>query len=554
MPGGASNWASQAEYETVTTAILEMGGYMQTHPTEGTTCCGREGLIEYLETHAPGKFTVSDNFASKMSAPSLADLAFGAVIGGFVHPMIGWYANTGPNEWDKVGGHVTTLVGITGFCGGGPRSVSIRDPGNGNASLIAQSFFSTETYTAQPLNGFFNSEDNGGITVHYQRTHERLLGYNSGSSLGLLNGMRVVLPKFGVTIDPLRRDELMLHYPIQPTHPTGPVVQNLPLATAGEVIDFALDPTQLRIYYTGETSTGAPDPRVFRLERATGVSTPVYTGVAPTALECGRSKQLFILDGSTLVAIDNQVVPPALAFPSVPPGVAAIAYNDLTDELLCLRPGASQLSIVNGRDPAQPPRTVQLPSGLALVGDPFMCVSPSGAVWVRSKNSPNIYKLSIPRTGAATIMETLTNASFVGDVGIDAHMRQTREHILLARQTGVVEYWKDPASGQWVPAPTSDFVGRAAHKAFRLSRSRTNFDPATMDGPNNFEILPTSFGPSTPDCAGDLDGDGLVGSADLAAMLGSWGPATESPADLNGDGVVNAADLAALLGSWGPCL
>jgi len=26
------------------------------------------------------------------------------------------------------------------------------------------------------------------------------------------------------------------------------------------------------------------------------------------------------------------------------------------------------------------------------------------------------------------------------------------------------------------------------------------------------------------------------------------------PADLNGDGVVNAADLATLLGSWGPCL
>jgi len=52
-------------------------------------------------------------------------------------------------------------------------------------------------------------------------------------------------------------------------------------------------------------------------------------------------------------------------------------------------------------------------------------------------------------------------------------------------------------------------------------------------------------------CVGDLNGDGIVNGADLAAMLGSWGAA--GPADLNGDGIVNGADLALLLGNWGPC-
>lgn len=51
--------------------------------------------------------------------------------------------------------------------------------------------------------------------------------------------------------------------------------------------------------------------------------------------------------------------------------------------------------------------------------------------------------------------------------------------------------------------------------------------------------------------AADLNGDGVVNGADLAALLSSWGPCGGCAADLNGDGVVDGADLAALLASWG---
>jgi hypothetical protein len=47
----------------------------------------------------------------------------------------------------------------------------------------------------------------------------------------------------------------------------------------------------------------------------------------------------------------------------------------------------------------------------------------------------------------------------------------------------------------------------------------------------------------------DLDGDGAVGPADLALLLGAWG--TPGPGDLSGDGVVGPADLASLLAAWG---
>jgi hypothetical protein len=60
-----------------------------------------------------------------------------------------------------------------------------------------------------------------------------------------------------------------------------------------------------------------------------------------------------------------------------------------------------------------------------------------------------------------------------------------------------------------------------------------------------------SLGPPPPvDVLGDLDGDGQVNAADLAILLGAWGPAKGNPADLNNDGTVDATDLAVLLGAW----
>jgi len=56
--------------------------------------------------------------------------------------------------------------------------------------------------------------------------------------------------------------------------------------------------------------------------------------------------------------------------------------------------------------------------------------------------------------------------------------------------------------------------------------------------------------PCPPSCSPDLNNDGVVNGADLALLLGQWGPSTGTCADLNFDGAVNGADLAILLGAW----
>ena len=49
---------------------------------------------------------------------------------------------------------------------------------------------------------------------------------------------------------------------------------------------------------------------------------------------------------------------------------------------------------------------------------------------------------------------------------------------------------------------------------------------------------------------GDLDGDGMVGGADLGLLLAAWGSA-DTDADLDGNGTVDGSDLGLMLASWG---
>jgi len=53
-------------------------------------------------------------------------------------------------------------------------------------------------------------------------------------------------------------------------------------------------------------------------------------------------------------------------------------------------------------------------------------------------------------------------------------------------------------------------------------------------------------------CAADLDGNGAVGSGDLAILLAAWST-SGGASDLDGSGTVGSGDLAVLLAAWGPC-
>ncbi len=68
------------------------------------------------------------------------------------------------------------------------------------------------------------------------------------------------------------------------------------------------------------------------------------------------------------------------------------------------------------------------------------------------------------------------------------------------------------------------------------------------------ENVPVECAAECGSCPTDTDGDGDTDAADLAVLLGSWGPVDSSDClDADGDGTIGAFDLAQLLGNWGQC-
>ena len=63
-------------------------------------------------------------------------------------------------------------------------------------------------------------------------------------------------------------------------------------------------------------------------------------------------------------------------------------------------------------------------------------------------------------------------------------------------------------------------------------------------------IAVVELAPTTNPCPADLNGDGDVGSPDVAMLLNGWATAQT---DITGDGTTDAQDVAALLSAWGPC-
>ncbi|MDZ4755549.1 MAG: hypothetical protein SGJ11_13765 [Phycisphaerae bacterium] len=87
-------------------------------------------------------------------------------------------------------------------------------------------------------------------------------------------------------------------------------------------------------------------------------------------------------------------------------------------------------------------------------------------------------------------------------------------------------------------------VASAGPAGAPLEVVETVFSGQTVVYPAGFVINDVAFLPEAAPVVGDLNGDSAVNAADLAMLLGAWGPCS---------GQVDAADLAILLGGWGPC-
>lgn len=116
-------------------------------------------------------------------------------------------------------------------------------------------------------------------------------------------------------------------------------------------------------------------------------------------------------------------------------------------------------------------------------------------------------------------------------------------------QSGPVSYDVYRNGTKITPTPLTT----TAYPVTGLTASTTyNFVVKAFDTLNNSVDSNTlSIATKNPPKEGDINGDYLVNSADLAILLSTWGSTTDLRADINNDGRVSSADLAKLISRWG---
>jgi len=134
--------------------------------------------------------------------------------------------------------------------------------------------------------------------------------------------------------------------------------------------------------------------------------------------------------------------------------------------------------------------------------------------------------------------------------------------------------WGPRIVAEWLPNPGDPIEVEMDPEKFgdmrhyvRIARLTGTPGTTSIDGVIEVVFFPYPASPMTPEQAtvnvetcvecfdtnsADLDGNGVIGQGDLAALLAAWGPCVGGcPADLDDDGVVGSLDLAAVLAVWG---
>jgi hypothetical protein len=180
---------------------------------------------------------------------------------------------------------------------------------------------------------------------------------------------------------------------------------------------------------------------------------------------------------------------------------------------------------------------------LALGGNPFSTIGATGQTVLPSTctsfGSVNInndvwFTYTATATGTATV-STCGTATFDTRLGVFGGSCTSLEFIAC----------NDDAPG------CTGFTSTVTFEAVCGETYYVVLGAFATTGVGTGTVTVTQAGTCPVNCPADLDGDGQVGAADLAILLGQWGGA--GSADLNNNGNVGAEDLALLLGEWGPC-
>ena len=486
LPGpgewGPESGPVQPQYQMMTNFLLQMGGVMDTDPTEGSFADDVEiGMRLWLNSLFQGDFVVSSYQASGFYSPLFIHMAKAAVDGALVIPQIGWYVpwsdappevkdallnifGSLPNGFYRDGGHGVTMVSARNdfqF-----QQIGLHDPARPNdGATSGQSTFTTDVYhvvdQADKFDGNF-------------RAQSRIEDIASNA---FIDGYFSIRAKYGLTAD-----QTTFHY-IRPFSlnenglPGHPVVTSFPSSTGRNITDLAIHPERTTHPYLVED-----DNTIWQLDVLTGQSSRFATVGNPIRLTFGGPEEyLFVLLPNHIVAFGTDGGQKARVLLKEP--LIDIAYDIARQRVVGITERGDKVFLFDNSLALLD--VVQLTAPLCG-GNASAATDPgTGAIWLLCKGSPMLTRIVVGDGRAGERGVSVTQIGLEGALNPSAITLDDQGHFFVSDGGTLTEY-----AGDGRPAEGSRFSGMPAGQNVDILRSFSNFDPRTMSDIRFRNVLP----------------------------------------------------------------
>lgn len=495
---GPGNYQSGL-YNVATLNDLALGISMETGLPNGT---GGQALFDgtksWLTQSAPGRFTVSSYWASGNEAPTLTMLAQAAINGSIVSIGYGRYSVIGQfgdvDVLARDGGHCVTLS--RALRNGNVQTLAMRDPADSSDSLFSQSDFGNREVTATDR----------AITTAFSLDELRVvsaLAYDVNKSKNAYIDRYVAIkPKQGYSwqsslVAPLSSEIKIFKVASFLGGVDSGAEQSF--AVDGTVIDAVISPEQTSILMVQTPKAGGAT-ELLELNLLDGKTSKIATVPDAKSLHFSRHRKLYVAAPNLISIVD--LVEKKVVSSKVPPfPVAALAYDDKTDDLVLLCSDAKKL--VRWHDGLLIQPCIFDLSSLVMGGASTLAIDPTdGEVFFATEKSSTIFAVTDDGSVIPCIMPwDLTGFAFPTALDLD-----DMGHLFVAAGAKLVEFEFSAAAG-WQPLVSSPFTGLSVGTEFRVTRSRSNYNKLTMSGPEWRDLDPSQLAglvdaPFIPDCDG----------------------------------------------------
>lgn len=519
---GPGNYQLPSAYNACTQLLLSMGMLMNTDAADGTDGAGfHDGIKDWLAQSAPGLFTVTSGGAQGNYSPTLKHLAKAAIHGSLVSLGYGRYKVVG--LWnglpvlERDGGHVVTLGRASSV--GGVLTAGLRDPAHpDDGKLTTQSWFGNREVTIEnrvvaTANAFSSIKVMSAIDYDpYKEKNAYIDGYVA------------IKPKFGLTWAPDPPSQTTLLGTLAAASFVGsqaPSQQSITIE--GLVLDAIVGPDQNTVLALVSPKSGGAIELVEVDLLDSGYRKFIEVPGA-RSIHVSRTRRVYAAAPNAITVFDlgdelveTSVIPP---FP-----VAGLCFDDATDEAILL--GSDVQKLARWKDGlGGSPTVIDLPSALTMGGKATIAVDPTtGDVLFATEKSPSVFRVSDSDGPNPVVKEfALPGLPFPDTLDVD-----DIGHLFAVVSERVFELALD-GQGDWKVVVGAPFENWPANAAFRVTRSRSNHDPATMSGPAFRNLAEADLaglvdGPFVPDCDSEpsnleygLGKPGAFGVPHLAAL------------------------------------